>query len=71
MFFTCGWSARMPVSNTPILTAWPKKPAPHRRSAENIAVTEVLACSVRMAALTLLAVPRSLSMPKEGLVSSL
>mmetsp|Transcript_5673 Transcript_5673/g.13783 ORF Transcript_5673/g.13783 Transcript_5673/m.13783 type:complete len:212 (-) Transcript_5673:497-1132(-) len=26
MFFTCGWSFRMPVSNTPILTFWPLKP---------------------------------------------
>lgn len=33
MFFTCGWSERMPVSKTPILTPAPRKPASHSFSA--------------------------------------
>ena len=39
MFFTCGWSRRMPVSKTPILTSSPRKPWFHSVSAENMETT--------------------------------
>ena len=49
MFLTCGWSARMPVSNTPMRTRAPRNPAAHSFSAPNSAVTLLRACSTRRA----------------------
>ena len=77
IFFTCGWSARMPVSNTPMRTPAPRNPAAHSRSAPNSAVTLLRAASRRRAVPATppasLALPRSSSSsrPSVGRVHSL